>query len=363
MYRTNTALLSHIYKNSLVKEIYMAKISVVVPIYKTEEYLRRCVDSILNQTFSDFDLILVNDGSPDNSADIMEEYAKSDNRVIPLYKKNGGLSDARNAGIEYSFKNSDSLWITFVDSDDCIHPQYLELLYDAVIKQNTQISVGEILRFKEDLEVDDFISKSKFNLNSPENAYPLEKTTSEDLYFRYAHYGKRTCYVSAWGKLYKKSLFSEIRFPFGKNWEDIATTYKVFFSVNYCTIVDTPLYFYFDNSNGIMRSPWTPKRLDELDAYEQQLEFFKRQEKYKNIYKNLQFTYIEAISYSFNMLINSSQPPKEKKKYKKLLSKKIRKALRQYKEKIPLEKNIGIYETAYPRRMHLYWIFKRITRK
>ncbi len=341
----------------------MAKITVVVPIYKTEKYLRRCVDSILNQTFSDFDLILVNDGSPDNCADIMEEYAKKDKRVIPLYKKNGGLSDARNAGIEYSFNNSDSLWITFIDSDDCIHPQYLELLYDAVTKQNTQISVGEILRFKEDFEVDDFISKSKFDLGSAEKSYPCKKITSEDLYFKYAHHGKRISYVSACGKLYKKSLFSEIRFPFGKTWEDLATTYKVIFAVDYCSTVETPLYFYFDNSNGIMKSPWTPKRFDEFDAYEQQIDFFKDKKKHEKIYKDLQFTYIEAISYSFNMLTNSSQPQKEKRKYKKLLSKKIRKALRQYKENIPFEKNIGIYETAYPCRMRLYWIFKRITRK
>jgi glycosyltransferase involved in cell wall biosynthesis len=290
----------------------------------------------------------------------MEEYAKIDNRVIPLYKKNGGLSDARNAGIEYSFKNSDSLWITFIDSDDCIHPQYLELLYDAVIKQNTQISVGEILRFKEDFEVDDFISKSKFNLSSPENAYPLEKITSEDLYLRYA---EKIVNVSACGKLYRKELFSTTKFPLGKTWEDLATTYKIILSVDYCSCVNFPLYFYYVNPEGIIRSAWTPKRLDEFDAYEQQLAFFKMQEKYKDIYKKLQFTYIKAISYSFNMLINSSQPPKEKKKYKKLLSKKIRKALRQYKEKLPIEKNIGIYETAYPRRMHLYWIFKRITRK
>ena len=107
-------------------------ISIVVPIYKVEKYIHRCIESILAQTFTDFDLILVDDGSPDNCGKICDEYAVKDKRIHVIHKENGGLSDARNAGIDWAFANSDSEWITFIDSDDWIHPKYLETLYNAV---------------------------------------------------------------------------------------------------------------------------------------------------------------------------------------------------------------------------------------
>ena len=106
----------------------MPKISVIVPVYKVEKYLRRCIDSILNQTFNDFDLILVDDGSPDSCGDICEKYEKTDNRITVIHRENGGLSAARNSGIKWALKNSDSEWITFVDSDDWLHPDYLKIL-------------------------------------------------------------------------------------------------------------------------------------------------------------------------------------------------------------------------------------------
>ena len=103
----------------------MSFISIIVPVYRVEKYLSRCIDSILSQTFKDFELILVNDGSPDNSGDICNKYAEKDKRVIVLNQANGGLSSARNAGLNWLYDNSDSQWITFVDSDDWIHPNYL----------------------------------------------------------------------------------------------------------------------------------------------------------------------------------------------------------------------------------------------
>ena len=112
----------------------MAKISIVVPVYKVEKYLYRCVKSILEQTFFDFDLVLVDDGSPDSCGELCDEYAATDKRIQVIHQKNGGLSAARNSGIELCLKNSDSEWITFIDSDDWVHPRYLELLYEAAIE-------------------------------------------------------------------------------------------------------------------------------------------------------------------------------------------------------------------------------------
>ena len=114
-------------------------ISVIVPVYKVEEYIYRCVDSILAQSFKDFELILVDDGSPDNCGKICDEYAQKDKRITVIHKENGGLSDARNTGIDWALKNSN--WITFIDSDDWVHTDYLKNLYNAVKENNVDISV------------------------------------------------------------------------------------------------------------------------------------------------------------------------------------------------------------------------------
>ena len=109
--------------------VEVPEVSVIVPIYNVELYLSRCIDSILAQTFTDFELILVDDGSPDKCGEICDKYAAQDKRIHVIHKENGGLSDARNAGIEWTLNNTSCLWITFVDSDDWVHPEYLEILY------------------------------------------------------------------------------------------------------------------------------------------------------------------------------------------------------------------------------------------
>ena len=116
-------------------------ISIIVPVYKVEKYIHRCVDSILAQTFTDFELILVDDGSPDNCGIICDEYALKDNRIHVIHKENGGLSDARNAGIDWAFENSNSEWITFIDSDDWVHPKCLEALVRAAQIYGTEIAI------------------------------------------------------------------------------------------------------------------------------------------------------------------------------------------------------------------------------
>ena len=124
----------------------MPEISIIVPVYNVEKYLQRCVDSILAQTFSDFELLLVDDGSPDNCGEICDWYATQDDRVHVIHQKNGGLSAARNAGIDWAFSNSDSQWLNFIDSDDWVHPQYLEVLKNAVDKDGTDLSITKLHR-------------------------------------------------------------------------------------------------------------------------------------------------------------------------------------------------------------------------
>ena len=235
----------------------MPKISVIVPVYKVEQYIHRCIDSILRQTFSNFELILVDDGSPDNCGKICDNYAQKYNRIHVIHKKNGGLSDARNKGIEWAFENSESEWIIFIDSDDWIHPVMLEKLYEANITNKTQISSCGFERTTGD--------EPEININE----IRTYKTTPEKFYLENNINATIAC-----AKLYKKECFESIRYPVGKLHEDEFTTYKILFAYAAVSVVEAPLYMYFQNENGIMLSKWNPKRLDALEAYKEQLQFF-----------------------------------------------------------------------------------------
>ena len=207
---------------SAIRKVDML-ISVIVPVYKVEKYIHRCVDSILAQTFTDFELILVDDGSPDNCGKICDEYAEKDNRIHVIHKENGGLSDARNAGIDWAFANSDSEWITFIDSDDWIHPKYLEALYNAVKETGCEISIcGYEETTGDSPKVDDINLQAVI-------------VSTEDFFCEH-----NVNAVVAWGKLYKKELFREIRYPVGKLHEDEFTTYKLLFQYENCAFVNQP---------------------------------------------------------------------------------------------------------------------------
>ena len=235
----------------------MPKVSVIVPVYRVESYLHRCVDSILAQTFSDFELILVDDGSPDSCGAICDEYARQDSRIHVIHQENGGLSAARNAGIDWAFANSDSQWLTFVDSDDWLHPQMLEAMWNAAQKDDTSVVVcGHQQTQGETPEV------------CPEQ---LESSLwdPEDFYLQY------TCNATlAWGKLYEKRYFETLRYPVGRIHEDEYLTYQILFRVPQISVIPAPLYAYYVNAEGITRSKWSPKRLDSWGAFEAQIRFF-----------------------------------------------------------------------------------------
>ena len=237
----------------------MPQISVIVPVYNVEQYLKRCVDSILEQTFTDFELILVDDGSPDNCGAICDEYAQKDSRIHVIHQKNGGLSAARNAGIDWVFANSDSQWLTFVDSDDWIHPQMMEILLDMVQSSGKKISVCGYQETAEMAFLEE-VPKPVSALWAPEDFF-VECNTNA---------------VIACGKLYHRSCFDMIRYPLGKIHEDEFTTYLLLFEQQQITVTDASLYYYFQNTAGITKSRWSPKRLDAWQAYDEQISFFKK---------------------------------------------------------------------------------------
>ena len=318
----------------------MATISVIVTIYNTEKYLNRCVESILNQTFSDFELILVDDGSQDNCGKICDDYAKRDNRVNVIHKQNGGLSEARNYGIEWALKNSDSEWITFIDSDDWVHPKYHELLLNAAVDKNTDISICNYKTTDGKKEI--------FNKNST-NA---ELWSVEDFWIQH-----NTNAVIACGKLYKKGNFINLRYPVGKLHEDEFTTHKVLFKYEKVAYLNQELYYYFTNPEGITKSKWTPKRLVAIEAVINQFEFFAS----SNFNKALEYTVQKQLNLfcrEMNLIIHSEN--KSNKKYLVILRKQLKKYVKNYKNEysITVINYPHVYECLYPKRMWIYWIIK-----
>lgn len=240
----------------------MAEISIIVPVYKVEQYLPRCVDSILAQTFTDFELILVDDGSPDNCGTLCDEYAARDSRVQVFHQKNRGVSAARNFGIEWALENSDSKWISFVDSDDWCHPQMLEFLYDATEKTKSSIAVCSYIETSELLPAEHFIRQT------------AEIVSTEHFFVKW-----NTNFVVPWGKLYKKEAFQKVRYPIGKRFEDEYTTYKVLFQFENIAFMNLPLYNYYTNPQGFMKHVGNQNRTEYFNAAIDQISFFQKARK------------------------------------------------------------------------------------
>lgn len=235
----------------------MAEISVIVGVYKMPQYLPRCIEGILGQTFRDIELILVDDGSPDECGQICDEYARRDSRVHVIHQQNAGICLARNAGLDWAFANSDSRWIFFHDNDDWIHPETLERLLSAAQELDTHIAVCGYQQ-----------TSGENPIVEPAQLHP-ERWTPKDFYMQ--HFVNATV---CWGKLYRKTCFEGQRYPPGKYIEDEFLTYRLLFAGPALAVISAPLYAYFVNPAGISKKAWVPKRLDAWEAYDQQIAFF-----------------------------------------------------------------------------------------
>lgn len=261
----------------------MTVVSVIVPVYKVEKYIKRCVDSILAQTFKEFEIILVDDGSPDLCGVICDEYAKNNSFINVVHKENGGLSSARNAGI----RAAKGEYLFFVDSDDVLHPNALRLLYDKLISTKSQIAIGSFTRFYED-------SKIVF-----EDTFELETNifSSEQIIKRlYSRGGNAAQYVSVCGKLFHKELFKDISFPVGKLFEDEYVTYLLYYNAEKLAVTNKVIYFYFVNTQGITGNLTLEKRLDQYDSKWLRICFFKENDFY-NLFHIALLDYLKAAQW------------------------------------------------------------------
>ncbi len=232
-----------------MEKVSNEKITIVVPIYNTEEYLERCVNSILNQSYKNLEIILVDDESPDNCPELCEKFKTMDNRVVVIHKKNGGLSDARNAGIEIATGK----YISFVDSDDYIESDYIQVLYDLIKKYKSKISMVDINRRFDSGKIINNSNNQEFVLNQKE-------------FFEKMLYGERDFDNSASAKLYETALFNDVRYPVGRLYEDTATTYKIILKCNEIPVKSVPLYNYMIRATSIVQCSFNEKKLQIIES-------------------------------------------------------------------------------------------------
>lgn len=211
------------------------EISVIVPVYKVEAYLPRCVESLLSQTYKDFEIILIDDGSPDTCPVMCDAYAKKYSNIHALHKENGGLSDARNAGMTIA----KGVYVTFVDSDDYVHPAYLEMLMQG-IRQGADFSVCGFTEVYDGNGIEDLDTSriSAACVNAKEGLVEILYQGFHD--------------VSAWGILLPASLARKYPFPKGKLFEDLYTTYKFYLAAETVAFIRVPLYYYYQRKGSIM---------------------------------------------------------------------------------------------------------------
>lgn len=227
-------------------------ISVIVPIYRVEKFLPQCIESVLNQTFTDFELILVDDGSPDRCPAICDEAAERDARVRVIHQANQGLSAARNAGIEAAR----GAWLSFVDSDDYIAPHFCEKLYQTAQRTNADCVMCSVQNVDESGKlIDSALMRVADEVKTGREV--LRKIGRDDV----------TPYLTAWNKLYRRKLFNTLRYPAGRQNEDVFVFVELFCQVQRAACVAEPLYFYRKRIDSIMNSAVTLRNLDEMWAY------------------------------------------------------------------------------------------------
>lgn len=285
-------------------------ISVIVPVYNVEKYLARCVDSIIAQTYSNLEIILVDDGATDRSGLICDEYAQKDSRIRVIHKENGGLSDARNAGLDVA----NGELIGFIDSDDYIAPDMYEVLYQNLKSRNADIATCGVFNCFPNRIIPDQNETGILVLNSYEAIRNALESSNLPLY--------------AWNKLYKKYLFSNVRFPVGKIYEDAFVMIRLLDLTNTVVVTMEPKYYYMRRPESITMRNYRPADLDIVEAHMTNREFIL--DKYPDLAQQAEFRYLWANFMVLDkMLLATSEVDIQKKKeIVSLLRKNVRKIVK-----------------------------------
>lgn len=275
------------------------KISIIVPVYKVEKYLHKCIDSILSQTLSDLELILINDGSPDNCGTICEEYKKEDSRVKVIHKNNGGLSSARNAGLDAAAGE----YIGFVDSDDWIEAEMYELLYKMCKDNNCDIAIcTSKIHFK-----DKIVTKETYPLTVYNKNQAMREMLQGEFYDEVV-----------WTKLFKNSLLKDLRFQVGIVYEDTAFTYKVIHKSRKICSIGKPMYNYVKRENSTMDLAIKNIRIDAVIIYDEMYKFM------MEYYSELNRLVAYKLANNAMLILNSILHSRDMNRYKQDYSRVVR---------------------------------------
>lgn len=255
-------------------------ISIIVPVYKVEKYLSKCVNSILNQTYKNIEIILVDDGSPDGCPEICKQYAEQYSQVRVIHQENQGLSAARNCGIDYA----KGKYIAFVDSDDAIHERMYEILYHDLIKCKADIAVCKFkyISESEEFHCDTVIEDESISVYSGQEA--LGNIYKED----------SIPTIVVWNKLYKKEMFNKNRFKVGKTHEDEFIIHRLLDGARKVVYTDTQLYYYLQRDTSITGGGFSLKRLDHVEAIKDRMDFFEERG-YDALFEKVYIHYLETI--------------------------------------------------------------------
>ena len=260
-------------------------VSVIVPVYNVEAYLDNCINSVINQTYSNWELILVNDGSPDNCPAICDNFAIKDERIKVIHKENGGLSSARNAALEI-YKGA---YVTFLDSDDFWHINYLDIMIDLCLINDTDIAQCN------------FIRGIETTFLTTKNHSSVKIFNNKEVFLK----GFATIILCA--KVYKRHLFNSLRMPIGKINEDDFTTWKTYYNSKKIAVIDRPLYYYTYNVTSIMGNVKKIPRLDFMLAYEERIKYFEEvQDKSMENYSRQHYCKALLLT-STNKMLSASQ--------------------------------------------------------
>lgn len=245
-------------------------ISIIIPVYKVEKYLEKCIESVLKQTYTNLQIILVDDGSPDNCGKICDEYAKKDSRIEVIHKINGGLSDARNVGIN----RANGRYIGFVDSDDYIKEDMYEKLINLIKEYDADISICNLYDV---IDGNECIRNKENGIREYSRIDILKEILLDKNIQSYA-----------WNKLYKKELFDEIKYPIGKKYEDIGTTFYLFEKCNKIVVTSEPEYYYLKRADSLVNNVTESTILDYTEIIIQRYLYIKQNikelRKYNNYY-------------------------------------------------------------------------------
>lgn len=243
-------------------------ISIVIPVYNVEQYIGKCIESVQNQTYKNLQIILVDDGSTDNSGHICDDYAMKDKRILCLHKPNGGLSDARN----YALDKVKGNYIAFIDSDDYVSRYYIERLYQNILDTQADVSIANFMRVRSTDQITDIL-KTDRNLrifNREESFYALYE---DDLKYQF---------TTAWGKLYKTNIFDNIQYPKGRNYEDTSIAHLIYDNVSKVVYEDVNLYYYLVRDSSITKSEQYI-RDDIILAVKDRMDFFDKKLSYEDL--------------------------------------------------------------------------------